>query len=75
MKFQTDNCNNIKVGVYSGHLQIQPDHIPTKVDHLDVAVHIFINNFLKELQIPARISNLIFTQYNIVLPNSAIRQY
>ena len=42
IRSQTDNYNDVKVGVHSGHLQIQPDHIPTKVDHMDDAVHIFI---------------------------------
>ena len=32
IKSQTDNSNNVKVGIYSGHLQIQPDHIPNKVE-------------------------------------------
>ena len=69
------NSNNVMVGVYSGYLKIQPDHITNKVDHMDDAVYIFRHNYLKEQQSPARISSLIFTQSKIVLPNSAISQY
>ena len=75
IKSQTNKCNGIKVGVYYRHLQIQSAHIPNKDDHLESAVHYFIIHRLKEQQSPSRRSNLIFTQYNIVLPNSAIRQY
>ena len=75
IRSQTNNCDNVKVGVHSEDLQIKPDHIPNKVDHMYDAVHVFINNCLKEQQSPVRISNLIFTQYNIVLPDSAISQY
>ena len=46
IRSQTDNFNNFKVGVHSQHLQIQPNRILNKVDHLDDAVHIFIQNFL-----------------------------
>ena len=42
---------------------------------MDPAIHTFIKNCLNGQPSPARIPNLIFTQYNIVLPNSVIRQY
>ena len=44
IRSQTDNCNGVKVGVHSGHIQIQSNRIPNKADHMDDAVHIFINN-------------------------------
>ena len=47
IRSQTDNCNSVKVDVHSGHLQIQSDHIPNKIDHLDDAVHSFIQIVLR----------------------------
>ena len=75
IRSQTDNYNNVKAGIHNGHLQIQLDHIPNKVDHMGDTIYIFIKNCLKEQQRFSRISNLIFTPYNIVLPDSAISQY
>ena len=75
IKSQTDKCNNVKVGVHSGNLQIQTIHIPTKIAYLSDEVLTFINNCLKEQHSLSRISNLLFTDYKIVLPDSAISHF
>ena len=69
IKSQTDNFNNVKVGVHSGHLQIQPDHIPNKIVYLSDEGVIFINNCLKEQRSLSRISNMTF----YTVQNSATR--
>ena len=46
IKSQTAKFNGGKVGVHSGHLQIQSDHIPNKFDHLEPEVY----NFIKKLK-------------------------
>ena len=58
IKAQNDKCNGVKVGVHYCYLQIQSNHNPKKVDHMDPEVHTFIHNFLKEPTSLPRISSL-----------------
>ena len=69
IKYQTEKCNVVKVGVHYGHLQIKSDHTLNKIGHMEPALHTFIKKYLKEQQSPSMILNLFFTQYNIVLPD------
>ena len=47
IKSQTDKSNTVKVGVYSGQIQIQPDYILKKITYLSDEVLNFIHNCLK----------------------------